>query len=98
MKFLFIGDTARSGVQCGKEHVSYMDAEMEELVNFLGLNSKVNNFTDDPLILNYFEFEQGRVKPIVKGRLKSALPYWRDVIGAPESVLQIVSYGIKIDF
>ena len=44
------------------------------------------------------EYENGTAEPIIKGRLKSALPYWRDVIKAPHSVLSIIEKGFMLDF
>ena len=65
----------------------------------MGLNSRVSqDFIDDPYIQKYFEYESNRGKPIIKERLKSALPYWRDTIKAPPSVLSIVQDGIKLNF
>jgi hypothetical protein len=52
----------------------------------------------DPFIYNYYEYENGIAEPIIKGRLKSALPYWRDVIKAPLSVLSIIEKGFMLDF
>lgn len=44
---------------------------------------------------NYFEYEQGNSEPIVKGRLRASVDFWKD-IGASQSVLQIIQTGYKL--
>ncbi len=46
---------------------------------------------------NYFEYEQGTAEPIVKGRLKNSIEFWRR-INAPEFVLDIIQHGYKLPF
>ena len=75
-----------------------MDPELQEVLEFLEINPKVENYLEDPYITNYFEFESGNEKPVIRGRLKSAVRYWSEVIKAPASVLNIISSGVKLDF
>ena len=71
---------------------------MEEVGEYLGITDSVRQYSDfDPLVKNYFEYEEGG-QPIIFDRLKSALPYWRDVIKAPPSVLNVIEDGYRIDF
>ena len=46
---------------------------------------------------NLFEYEQGLVVPVVKGRLKAHFQFWVD-IGAPPWVLETISPGYFIPF
>jgi hypothetical protein len=76
-----------------------MAPELEELAEFVGLNERVRaEFLDDPFVKNYYEYESGQAKPIIKGRLKSALSFWRDTIKAPASVLAVIESGFTLDF
>ena len=71
---------------------------MEEVGEYLGITDSVRQYSKfDPFVKNYFEYEEGG-KPIIFDRLKSALPYWRDVIKAPPSVLNVIEDGYRIDF
>ena len=73
--------------------------QLQDLAEFVGFKTRVSHeFVEDPYIQNYFEYESNRGKPIIKGRLKSALPYWRDEIKAPPSVLNIIEDGVKLNF
>ena len=53
---------------------------------------------EDLFIQNYFQYEEGSADPIIKGRLKSALHFWREEIKAPHSILSIIEQGYKIEF
>jgi hypothetical protein len=57
-----------------------------------------NQFIPDVYIRNYFEYEAGIAKPIIKGRLKSAAKYWSEVVKAPPSILSVIENGFSIDF
>ncbi len=46
---------------------------------------------------NYFEYEQGTAEPIVKGRLRNSIEFWRR-INAPAFVLDIIQHGYKLPF
>ena len=81
---------------CGKLYEE--SADVQELQNFLQLDNPVCDFSSDRYIANYFDYESGKNEPILKGRLASALPYWRDVLQAPPSVLNMVTNGYCIDF
>ena len=73
-------------------------SNLEEVGEYLGITDSVRPYSDfDPFVKNYFEYEEGG-KPIIFDRLKSALPYWRDVIKAPPSVLNVIEAGYRIDF
>lgn len=52
-----------------------------------------NNFYID----NYYEYEQGVNTPILRGRLKAALSFWKS-IGANTEVLSTIEKGYKIPF
>ena len=70
----------------------------DEISEFLGLDTEVESFLDDPFKRNYFEYESGLCEPLVKGRLKSALNYWRNELQAPQEVLNIISERYIIQF
>ena len=40
----------------------------------------------------YFEYEQGNLEPIVRGRMKANLNFWRD-IGTPDDILRVIEFG-----
>ena len=46
---------------------------------------------------NYFDYEQGTAEPIVMGRLRNSIDFWRK-INASEFVLEIIQYGYKLPF
>ena len=71
----------------------------DDIREFLGIDEEVgDSCLDDPFCKNYFEFESGLSEPLVKGRLKSAYNYWRDVLLAPPEVLDIIQNGYRIEF
>ena len=73
-------------------------SDLEEVGQYLGITDSVREYSHfDPFVKNYFEYEEGG-KPVIFDRLKSALPYWRDVIKAPPSVLSVLEAGYRIDF
>ena len=74
--------------------------DFDEIKQFLGITNEVeeSSFLDDPFCRNYFEYESGVSDPLVKGRLKSAIDYWRDTLSAPKEVLDIISDGYIIKF
>ncbi|XP_072030100.1 LOW QUALITY PROTEIN: uncharacterized protein [Amphiura filiformis] len=49
----------------------------------------------DFYVENYYDYEQGNDEPIVKGRLKAAIGFWKN-IGANPVVLDIISNGYKL--
>lgn len=72
---------------------------MDELANFVGIKESVRSeIFEDPMIRNYFEYEAGQSPPILKDRLKTALPYWKNVIRAPPSILSVIEKGVVLDF
>ena len=71
---------------------------MDEVKDLLGLDDSVNQFSNDSMIRNYFEYEQGKSLPILKNRLESAVDYWENVLKAPHSVLNVIKNGFPIDF
>ena len=102
----------RLGLLCGARELGYrpgqkslgnsahsmLDSNMKSVLDFLELDEKVEQFCDDNYIRNYYEYESGKAKPIIRGRLKSALTFWRNEIKAPSSILEIINSGVKIDF
>ena len=46
---------------------------------------------------NYFDYELGTNEPIVKGRLRSCIEFWRKIDANPE-VLDIIQFGYKLPF
>ena len=51
----------------------------------------------DFYLTNYFEYEQGNSEPIVRGRMKANLNFWRD-IGTPDDILRVIEFGYPIPF
>lgn len=47
--------------------------------------------------MNNFEFEQGECPPILKGRLKNNIDYWKS-INANSFAVDVISHGYKIPF
>ncbi|XP_033105096.1 uncharacterized protein LOC117107510 [Anneissia japonica] len=47
---------------------------------------------------NYFEYEEGREEPVVKGRLKASSSFWESIIHANPEVLSIILEGYKLPF
>lgn len=79
--------------------LSQVDPEIREISEHLGLQNRVSLLChDDIYIKNYFDYEKGVGKPIMKDRLKSAVNYWRNVVKAPESIISIIESGVCIDF
>ena len=71
----------------------------DDIREFLGIDNEVgDSCLDDPFCRNYFEFESGISEPLVKGRLKSAISYWRNEILAPQETLDIIQNGYQIQF
>ena len=65
----------------------------------MGIKESVrSDVFDDPMIRNYFEYEAGQSPPIINDRLKTALPYWTNVIKAPPSILSVIEKGFVLDF
>ena len=58
---------------------------------------KITGYDSDFYMQNYFEYEQGRSEPFVRGRLKSAIDFWNFIDANPE-VLQVISSGYKLPF
>ena len=56
-----------------------------------------SGYDPDFYLNNFCEYEQGNSEPIVRGRLKSSVPFWRS-IGASKFILDIVEYGYKLPF
>ena len=46
---------------------------------------------------NYFEYEQGQASPILRGRLKSSLPFWISINTNPQ-ILDITEHGYRLPF
>ena len=70
---------------------------MDELAQFLEINDLVSDVFSDEMIQNYYEYEEG-AEPIIRDRLKSALPFWKNVVKAPERILNVIENGFCIDF
>ena len=62
--------------------------------NHMEQNSRYDSIN---YIDNYFDYEQGVASPVLRGRLKSALPFWIS-IGANPVVLDIIENGYKLPF
>ena len=80
----------------GKDSVTVSD--LNQLKQFLNLDQGVGDFTSDPWIENYHGYELGITQPWIKGRLRSALPFWQNEVRAPEFVLDMIQDGYKIEF
>ena len=102
--FLYI-DTEQSGQKIPTSHITnkrkcpdVVFSDLEDVGEYLGITDSVRAYSDfDPFVKNYFEYEEGG-KPVIFDRLRSALPYWKDVIKAPPSVLNVIEAGYRIDF
>ena len=51
----------------------------------------------DFYLTNYFEYEQGNSEPIVRGRMKVNLNFWRN-IGTPDDILRVIVFGYPIPY
>ena len=49
----------------------------------------------DFYLTNYFEYDQGNSEPIVRGRMKAKLNFWRN-IGTPDDILRVIEFGYPI--
>ena len=56
-----------------------------------------HRYDDDFVIQNYYEYEQGSSEPIIYGRLRSCIPFWKD-IGASDDIIDTIENGYKIPF
>ena len=73
--------------------------DYNDIRDFLKIDDEVgDSFLDDPFCRNYFEYESGISEPLIKGRLKSAYDYWRNVLLAPPEVLDIIKNGYIFQF
>ena len=79
--------------------------DLPTLTEKLGIPfSKVDHFyqtqvdISDPLVKNFFEYELGTAQPVIKNRYRSAYEYWKNVLKAPQQVLDWIQFGIKIEF
>ena len=52
-------------------------------------------YDNDFYLSNFFEYEQGNVEPLFRGRTKSNIQFWID-IGAPEEIVNVIRHGYKI--
>lgn len=43
---------------------------------------------------NFFEYEQGSAEPIVRGRMKANIDFWRN-IGAPDEIINLLKQDIE---
>ncbi len=97
MDFIFLGEVQE--YQSLSNSAGCPTVDLEELASFVGIKESVRaEIFESPMIQNYFEYESGQSKPIIKDRLKSAKTYWRDVIKAPPSVINIIDQGVTLDF
>ena len=46
---------------------------------------------------NFYECEQGPTEPIVRGRMKANIAFWRE-IGVPDEILGVIDSGYGIPF
>lgn len=51
----------------------------------------------DFYLSNFDEYEQGSTEPIVRGRMKANIAFWRE-IGAPDEILGVIDSGYRIPF
>ena len=73
--------------------------EIDEILEFLGVDEGVSSsLLDDPYVSNYFAYESGQEKPMVKSRLKHAYDFWKNNLNASEEVLQVIQNGYHIPF
>ena len=48
-------------------------------------------------IENFFEYEQGKSEPIVRGRMKTNIEFWRS-IKAPNEIINVIESGYRLPF
>lgn len=62
------------------------------------VSHELNERYDSQFYLDYFfEYEQGSAEPIVRGRMKANIDFWRN-IGAPDEIIKVVETGYRIPF
>ena len=62
-----------------------------------GLQQLDDRYDPDFYLQNFYEYEQGREEPILKGRLKASVDFWRG-IDAGHEVLSVITEGYKLPF
>ena len=72
--------------------------DLDEISDLLGIDKVSSSCLPDLMVQNYFEYESNSSEPILKGRLKSAVDFWRDELKAPPSVLSVLEHGVCLDF
>ncbi len=60
-------------------------------------SSKRYDYDSDFYLHNFYEYEQGVSEPIVRGRMRANLQFWKD-IGAPDDIITTINSGYKIPF
>ena len=55
------------------------------------------DYDSDFYLENFYEYEQGVSEPIVRGRMRANVQFWKD-IGAPDDIIATISVGYRIPF
>ena len=91
--------TSGSGIAAISEIMPDQDRfrEMEHLStqHSRGSNAVDVRYDSENYLYNFFDYEQGSSEPIVRGRMKANIDFWRH-IGAHDDILQVIEHGYKL--
>lgn len=59
------------------------------------MNETDYRYDSDTYLDNFFEYEQGTAEPIVRGRMKANINFWK-LIQAPDNIIDIIDSGYKL--
>ncbi|XP_041466113.1 uncharacterized protein LOC121416719 [Lytechinus variegatus] len=65
--------------------------------NVSATSTGYSGYEEDFYLRNYYEYEQGNSEPLVKGRLKASVKFWKS-IDAPQFVIDVIEQGYKLPF
>ena len=60
-----------------------------------GSNAVDVRYDSGNYLYNFFDYEQGSSEPIVRGRMKANIDFWKH-IGAHDDILQVIEHGYKL--
>ena len=80
---------------CSDTTSSLEDIPLDDICRELGLE---NSSVRDEWLRDYYLYEQGVSPPKIYNNLKSAYGFWREVLKAPQDILDIIDVGYKIPF
>ena len=98
----FLSDTITD--QSQREFSIYKPSQQVSLGRMKTLDLSVENVAElrydndcEFYYQNFFEYEQGNSEPIVRGRMKANIEFWK-LIGAPDFIIDTIERGYKIPF